>query len=46
MLSDFDNMNIWNINFYYIFFKIFFFSIYVVSGDKYLYVKLLNSYLL
>lgn len=38
MLSDFDNMNIWNINFYYIIFKIFFFSIYVVSGDKYFYM--------
>lgn len=39
MSSDFDNMNTWNINFYYIIFKIFSFSIHVASGDKHSYTQ-------
>lgn len=39
MLSDFDNMNTWNINFYYITFKIFSLSIHVASGDKHSYTQ-------
>lgn len=39
MSSDFDNMNTWNINFYYITFKKFSLSIHVASGDKHSYTQ-------
>lgn len=43
MSSDFDNMNTWNINFYYIIFKIFSLSIHVASGDKHSYTQIIEQ---